>query len=259
VIFIGAGDGTFVQHATVGTGAGSQPSGFARGDFNRDGKIDLAVPLALTNQVEILFGDGMAGFPTTTMSTVCSSPKAIVGGAFNASTDTHDDLAIVCSTGDEILVMLGDGSGAFPTQHMVSTGTGSAPTAIATADFNRDGNPDFASANFRTANASVTRGDGNGNFAAAQAVSAGMHPQSVAAADVDGDGHVDLVVADSLSESTIEVLHGDGAGGFATAMVYTVGAEPDAVGAYDLNNDGVNDVVVANSASDNVTVILGPL
>ena len=82
----------------------------------------------------------------------------------------------------------------------------------------------------------------------------GSYPSSVAAADFDGDGAVDLVTANSLS-NTVSVLRNLGNGTFAAQATYPVGSYPRSVAAADFDGDGAVDLVTANYTSDTVSVL----
>jgi len=136
-------------------------------------------------------------------------------------------------------------------------GTHLAPISIAVADFNGDGNLDIAVANRSSNDISVLLGKGTGAFAKAVNYSAGTggpDPDSIVAADVNGDGKPDLIVAD-LGTKSVSVFINTGTGTFNAAVVYTVGNSPSAVAVADLNGDGFPDIAVTNSADNTVTVL----
>ena len=132
-----------------------------------------------------------------------------------------------------------------------------APCSIVVADFNGDGNLDIAIANRSSNDISVLLGKGNGTFNAQVKYSAGAgtDPVGIAAADFNGDGKPDLVVANSGNKS-ISVLMNTGTGTFNAAVKYTVGNSPSAVAAADLNGDNIADIAVTNSADNTVTILL---
>ena len=80
-------------------------------------------------------------------------------------------------------------------------------------DFNSDGNPDLAVANYNSNNVSVLLGNGSGGFGAATNFPVGLTPVSVAVGDFNRDGNPDLAVA-NYSSNNVSVLLGNGSGGF---------------------------------------------
>jgi hypothetical protein len=87
-------------------------------------------------------------------------------------------------------------------------------------------------------------------------VTVGSAPASAALGDLNGDGKLDLVTANS-GASSVSVLLGTGTGGFSAAGSYSVGSGPQSVALGDLNGDGKLDAVTANSGGNSVTVLLG--
>ena len=106
-----------------------------------------------------------------------------------------------------------------------STGANNYPYSVALGDVNGDGRPDIVSANGSSSTAGVFLGQANGGFASMTAYSTGAfsYPRSVALGDVNGDGRLDIVTANS-SRSEVGVLLGQISGGFAPVTAYSVGA-----------------------------------
>jgi FG-GAP-like repeat len=140
--------------------------------------------------------------------------------------------------------------------------------ALALADLNNDHKLDVIASDYGIAGMNgglaVLLGNGDGTLGAAHTVAAGDAPSSVAAADFDGDGKLDLVVTNDVvaGETTVDgtqvsVLIGHGDGTFAAPVQYTVGSRPHAVVALDLNHDCQIDLAVADTTSDDVSILLG--
>ena len=106
----------------------------------------------------------------------------------------------------------------------VNYAVGSTPEAIAIADFNKDGRPDLAVANFGGNNVSILIGNGDGTFRSTTAFHTGSRPLSVIAADFNHDGNMDLALADNTSSGTVSVLLGTGTGSFQAAVLYNTGS-----------------------------------
>ncbi len=99
-------------------------------------------------------------------------------------------------------------------------------------------------------------GNGDGTFQPKTDYAAGGLPSSVATADVNHDGKVDLVVANANGDS-VSVLLGNGDGTFHPEVEYSAGSSPHAVAISDVNGDGKADLVVADQTSNVVSVLLG--
>ena len=131
---------------------------------------------------------------------------------------------------------------------------GTAPVAIAVADFNGDGKPDLAVANSGSNNVSVLLNNGDGTFQAAVNYSAGAAPVAVLAGDFNGDGKQDLIVANTGS---LSLLKGNGDGTFQSAVSITAGSNPKSLAAGDFNGDKKLDLVVGDATAGVVNVLIG--
>jgi hypothetical protein len=122
----GCSTASFMQVAGSPFGAGSEPDFVAVGDFNGDGKPDLAVANEFSGNVTILLGDGTGGFSQPAGSPVRAGlgPVYVAVGDFNL--DGKPDLAVANSGDDTVTILLGDGKGGFsqPAGALVSVGRG---------------------------------------------------------------------------------------------------------------------------------------
>ena len=133
-----------------------------------------------------------------------------------------------------------------------------APVAAVRGDFNGDGRPDVATANRNTGTVSVHLGDGVGSFGTATSFTTGAatQPVSVAAADFNGDGRLDLAAANFTTGGIVTLL-GDGSGGFGIPSAIATGASPMFVLAGDFNGDGRADLAVSNNGAGIVSFLYG--
>src|SRR5204862_441374 len=131
----------------VGTG----PQSVAVGDFNRDGKPDLATANTSSNTVTILLGNGTGGFSQAAGSPVAvgAGPQSVAVGDFNR--DGKPDLATANAGSNNVTILLGNGAGGFSQAAGSPVAVGNPPFSVAAGDFDHDGKPDLATAN----------GDGN--------------------------------------------------------------------------------------------------
>jgi hypothetical protein len=186
---------------------------------------------------------GQASISTLLLSAGSRSLRAFYGGALS-SIFTENVVAIP-----------GYGYSAA-SNYVVTTG---APTSVAVGDFNGDGKADLvvssSSVNPGTGNVAVLLGRGDGTFQAPASYTAASYPYSVGVADLNGDGRLDMVVANA--DGNISVFIGNGDGTFQPAVFYGAGPLPEALVIGDFNNDGLPDVAVADFNGNNVTVLLG--
>ena len=260
-VLLGSAAGYFAAAPGSPFPVGSSPDSVAVGDFNGDGKLDLAIANKGDGTVTVLLGNGKGGFTAAGSAlTVGSKPYSVVAADFNG--DGNLDLAIANFGDSTITVLLGDGGGGFAEAagSPFSVGpVGAFPASLAVADFNGDNQPDLAIANFGDDTVSVLLGNGKGVFTAASGspFAVGSEPDSVAVGEFSGDAVPDLAVVNS-GDNTVTVLLGNGAGGFTPGPgPYKVGSGPDAVVVADFNADGNPDLAIANFIDSTVTVLLG--
>ena len=254
-ILLGNGDGTF--RASAQNPALAQPAIFVvESDFNGDGIPDLAT--VGSNIISVFLGNGDGSFQDAVATQPSFAVQVIGAGDFNG--DGKADLATAGSFGASsgVNILLGNGDGTF-TVGASYPGTEVEPQSIAVADFNHDHKLDFAVAAL-FGGITVFLGNGDGTFV--QEPELGVSgPVSMAAADLNGDGNVDLVTANDefigqhqLGGAT--VLMGKGDGTFRSATSYRCDSLASSVAVGDFNGDKKPDLVIANYGGTSVSVLL---
>jgi hypothetical protein len=269
----GNGDGTF-QAPSISI-SDSAPKGIAltlepfstinTGDFNGDGKLDLVVVnnkdsrsqrsglFYFGGSVSVMLGNGDGTLQAPRITAVGSSPRTVAVGDFNG--DGRPDIAVGNYISGNMSVFMNTGGGNFsPT----TIATGGAPLALAAGDFNGDGRSDLA-----VSLAIVSAGpDLNMFFGQAggslQSTTDYVAPDFIAmsAADLNGDGHADLVGTLLGSANAASVLLNNGKGGLpAPFMITNPGVTLSSQATADFNGDGIADLVTA--APGQVTLGLG--
>jgi hypothetical protein len=199
-VYTGNGDGTFDTSGsdyTLPMGTYS-PSAFAVTAGVFTGTLpDIAVTDPDNNQVDVFLNNGSGGLDSVPGTyPVGLYPTSIAVADFNG--DSKQDLVVADKYGSEVSVLLGNGDGTFAPQQTLPTGK--YPTQVIAADVNGDGKMDIITANTGNSDSlghsvDILTGNGDGTFAAPQVLLTGNYPRSVAAADFNGDGTLDLVVA----------------------------------------------------------------
>jgi hypothetical protein len=242
-VLLGQGDGTFV-HAVP-------PAGFlwlsaiAVGDLNADGKLDLVTTAGdIDSYVTVMLGHGDGTFD--------SSSSGPYSGYFNslALADFDGDGNTDVVTGGSAMIFRGNGDGTL----QAPTELGIVTSSLTVADFDADGKLDLAAANSPNLGVSVLRGNGDSTFQPTQSFAAGADPYSISAADVNGDGVLDLVVTNRDAVGGLTVLLGTGDGSFGPPITTVTGADSISLAVADFNADGRPDAAVTDYSK--VSVLL---
>ena len=218
--------------------AGRAPTALAAGDFNNDGRPDLAVGND-DARVSLLLGASGGAFADPAAVAVPDAPRGLVAADFN--NDGNLDLAGLISRATEnVFVLLGTGGGRFSAPQTYTAGT--VPAIVAAADLNNDNRPELIVANQSPPNLSVLLNQGGGQFGARASYGSAADPNSIAVGDFDGDGRRDVVVGGSAG---IDVFYGNNLGAFASITRLTTGSAPQYVVAGDVTGDNRADLLIA--------------
>ncbi|MBP9068214.1 MAG: T9SS type A sorting domain-containing protein [Bacteroidia bacterium] len=238
------------------TGSGlTTPRGITSGDFNGDGKIDLAAANQDANNVSVLLGTGTGTFATIVNYGAGASAWGITSDDFNL--DGKPDLAVANWSGSNISILLGTGTGSFAAALNFTLGYN--PREIISADFNLDGKPDLATTCFGGTNISIFLGAGTGSFSAQVDYVVGSSPWGLISSDFNGDGKLDIATA-NWGGNNVSIVLGTGLGTFNSAINFSVGSNPQGIASSDFNGDGNADLAVTDYAvvgTSNVAVLLG--
>jgi hypothetical protein len=254
-IFPGLGNGRFapgIQTAAL-NGALTETTG----DFNNDGKPDLAV--ADYAGVQVLLGNGNGSFNVLPAVAGGTSPQWFAVADFN--NDSKLDLAVADTSGTNgVKIQLGNGDGTFQTAVGVNTGAGE--NYVAAADLNGDGIPDLAVVG--TSGGGILLGNGNGTFGTVATFDPGSATGGLSLGDLNGDGFPDLVVPSFIPPSgggsAVLVCLNDGTGHFPGMTKYDTdafGSNPCGSAIVDVDGNGIPDIVVVNDFSDTVSFFSG--
>jgi FG-GAP-like repeat/FG-GAP repeat len=259
-ILLGNGDGTFRRASTIPIQffAGN----LITGDFNADGKLDLALITNL-NQVSVLLGNGDGTFQPEKDYLTGISPISILVGDFNQ--DGNLDLATSNSTDNSVSVLLGKGDGTF-LAHVDSPTGGVSTDGFTVGDFNSDGKLDLAVAESASSEVTILLGNGDGTFSFGTELFSLDSPSAVATADLNGDGKLDLIVGNANFNgigSWETVFFGNGDGTFQKGQVVSQSQRllPEQTATVaDMNADGHPDLVILSGTPNddgNISLLLG--
>ena len=247
---LNAQNACFLPQVTYASGAA--PVGNCTGDFNGDGKLDIA-SANQTGTVSIFLGIGNGTFGAATNFAAGSQPYGIATADFNG--DNKLDLAVANIMSANLSILIGNGTGSFAAP--VNYGTAANAREVAVGYFDNDNIIDLAVVAPISNNVAIFLGIGNGTFNPLSGYSIGgaFIPEDLVIDDFNSDGKLDVATANSTGNNC-SVLFGDGFGSFNTGIPYPTGTGSYGISSGDFNSDGKSDLCVSNNGNSNVSVLL---
>ncbi|MFN0107509.1 MAG: FG-GAP-like repeat-containing protein [Blastocatellia bacterium] len=225
----------------------------AVGDFNNDGKLDLAT---LGYNSFSSSAGALTVFPGTSPGVfnrdrgvdyaIGDNPDSLVAADFNR--DGFIDLASANIGSNDVSILFNKGRNSFGMEMRVSAGL--EPRSIVSADFDNDGNPDLAVANRNGATLSLFLGDGRGNFNQ-RLIGIAANPRSVTVTDINGDAKPDIVIPNN-NTGMVSVLLNIGGGNFSLPVNSDTGRIPFDTAVGDFTGDGKADLAISGFSTRDI-------
>jgi hypothetical protein len=260
-VLLGQGGGKFAPSpaSPIRVDVRPHPHGVAVADFDRDGNADVAVESWANDEIKVFMGDGRGGLKSPgAVFKVGKHPYERLRCA-DLNGDSNPDIVTTDFEQAAVTVLLGDGKGSFKQAAGSPFTAGENPFAVVVTDFNHDGHPDLAVANFSGQGTDFSKdavnvlyGDGTGHFRRGPTLATGHAPVMIAAGDIDGDGQPDIAVSNMRGDSiTLLLNHG---GRFDREDV-AVGHHPEGIGIAKLLDGRAESIVVTNLRDDTAEIL----
>jgi hypothetical protein len=250
---------------TFDTVTGQTVTAVATGDFNKDGKQDLAVLESGSGSASLLIslgnGDGTFQAPTVYSSTSYGfDPTTVAIAAADFNGDGYTDLVVIASDGEiAVILAAGDAAGDLALTQAQLIPTSIAPLAVATGDFNKDGNQDFVVIGANTVTVFYGTGSTPSNFPAQGSWTTTINSSNftgITVADFNHDGYADFAISDNAGPDAAVFLYNSESSGFTGPQTYPVGSSAIAIASGDINGDGYPDLAVVSNVDSTVSVLI---
>lgn len=186
------------------SGAATQLGGIAVADVSGDGKLDIVVSGATSNNIAVLMGQGGGKFGTPTTYAMPNVTTRLVLADLN--NDQKLDVVTTNSGAGSVAIRLNNGTGGFGGAAPASTvAAGTSPIGITAGDFDSDGNIDVVVSNAGGGNITAFVGKGDGTLNAGKNFTTNAGPSSIVSADYNSDGALDVVTTSSTPNLAINL------------------------------------------------------
>ena len=244
---------------------GNKPYYVVAGDLEGDGKLDLVVVNGLSNNLSIYrntsSGPGIISFAPRVDLQTGSFPFCVA--IMDLDGDGRPDLAAANSTGSSISIFRNNSvPGIMSFSPKSDFQTGSSPFWVSAGDLDNDGKPDLVTANAVPGNSGSvlrnTSSPGIISFATKLDINGGGNSFNVMMGDINGDGKLDLAMANGTDPSLAILINNSASAGnisFSPTSTYYTGIGSFCAALSDMDGDGKPDVIVANGSDSTVSVL----
>lgn len=238
----------------------SRAYGGIASDLNGDRFLDMTIVNEDTADLRVFMNraDGTGLFEPFIQPTFGVGPQASPSEPSDFNRDGLTDICVANINDQSVSILLGNGDGTYQPQQRVVVGF--QPRGIAVLDFDGDGDTDIVNTNFGSNSMSRLTNDGTGVFSVPGFFEAGGTSEwALSAADMNGDGLLDLVIgtqSSTIANRRVIVDLAEGDGGFTFHSSQASDGNVWVLNTGDLNKDGSDDVVLANSSTNRGTVLL---
>ena len=231
---------------------GAHPQGLGVADFNRDGRLDLAVGNRDNGTVSFLYGQPGGGFGGR-WDIAVALPELASMAVADFNRDGLPDLALAAQMYDYIPVLYGRTDGNFGIRQFPAP---SGPHYVTAADLDGDGYPDLAVSNYGSNTLTLFYGNAGGDLEARQVLSPGGAPFDHAIADFNRDGRLDIAAA-VAPQNKVAVFYSQSNGTLGAQHDYAAGAHAHSLAIADFDRDGWLDLVTGNYVASSITLLYG--
>jgi hypothetical protein len=235
---------------------GDDPLSLKAADFNGDGRPDVATINGTSSNVSVFLRQATGGFAQEAGSPIAvgSGPSGAAVADYNG--DGRTDLAVASFITGSVSVLLRQPGGGFALEGGAAISLGARLSAVAAGDFNSDGRPDLAAAEYDGGQVVVLLRNGqNTGFAAQPPIATGLTPSAIAVGDFNGDRLSDMAIANRGGDSATVLLRVVG-GAFTSEAAVPVGDDPVGIVAADFDGNGRADLAVTNGAPGTVSAFM---